>query len=268
MDEPSRDNVSCLLRFIKFREARLLAQTNSFWRLQLRAEAWWELWFDQEFGRQPHPPGRNYLSYVIYPERPWFERFKKFWVNRKKARVAIKLPERFESSFYHRRLDKPCVFVENCLNGIVPLIGDIMLDEKAVNEPEANDPNKGITFYDPTWGDYRLDFSLITRGSVSRSLWFPKIPFDYYWELILPCVVHIRMGPDYRNNLKFELDPEGKISSYTDPRLPGKFLHIQNGADHPTIDQFGQVFRDNTLHAELWGVAGDHFFLSAIETPN
>jgi hypothetical protein len=268
MDSPGRDIVSCLLRFIKFQEAKLLAQTNRFWQLQLRSETWWELWFGQEFGRQPHPPTPHYSPCVAYPERPWFERFQKFWLGRKRGRAAIKLPERFESSFYYRRLDKPCVFVENYIDGIIPLTGDIILDASAINQPKLEYPHWGITFYDSARGRCIHDFSLRQQGSVPRNLWFPKIPFDYYWKLMLPCVVHISMPTDYRDKLKFELDTEGKISQYTDPRFPGNFIHIQHGVDHPTIQEFGRLIVNNTLHAELWGVADSHFFLAAIETPN
>lgn len=264
MDNPSKDIVSCLLRFIKFREALLLAQTNRFWHAQFGVEAWWELWFNQEFGRQPHPPTHIYCSYVIGPKRFWFERFQKFWMGRKKGRQEIKSDERFESSFYYRRLDKPCVFVNGCIDGIVPLIGDIILS--IFHGPDGD--TMRIAFYSPTGGEFMLDYSLRSRGSVPRCLWFPKIPFDYYWHLIVPCVVHIMMPRDYRDKLKFELDTDGGILSYTDPRLPGNSIHIQHKDRHPTIQDFGKLIVSDTFHAELWAVFAGNFFLAAIEVPH
>lgn len=257
MDEPSRDIASYLLKFVEFRTGRSLCQVNRFWNEQCDAKPLWKRWFQEVFG---------YLDSALPdPCSNWKWYFANFWSSRKMARQAIKLPERFEPFFYYRVENKPCVFVENYHDAISLQTGDIILDAKLIAKWNAEYPNWGITFYDAQLRTLIQGFSVDVRVSTPQQLWFPKIPFDYYCDLLFPYVVHIKMEKLDRDNLVFHLRESGYIDWYSDPRLPGKKIYVRTMVGRMTIGEFGRNILHDILHEECYEANEDSYHLILLD---
>jgi hypothetical protein len=264
MDHPGKDTASYLLRFVGFHVGRSLCKTNRFWREQCDAKLLWKQWFQEMFGQFDHPD----LDHgSLLGLEGWKEYFINFWNQRRLARQAVKLPERFEPYFYYRRPNKPRVFVKGYCDSIWTETGDIILVPELISTTNFEHPNWVVTFYENRIGTLIPDYNISMKGSTPHQLWFPKIPFDYYHDLLLPNIVHIRMRPEDRDKLVFTLSESGHIDWYNDPRLSGK-IYVETIGGPATIEQFDHFITKDVLHANLCEANEDSYFLTLLGVPN
>ena len=258
METLTRDPAACILSFLDFTEGCRLARVSRLWRTYSESEQCWKNWFEELFG-----------IYSINGWKPpsWKAYFRIFWTCRQKAYQKMKSPPtRFAFLFYYRVSNKPCIFVKGCFEGLHLETGDLILYADQINKNDSQFPNWGISCYHQNQGVMGLSYSFSMKGSVPNVLSYPVLSIDFYYEIFLPCIVHIRMAPQDRRNLIFKID-EDRILWYQDPRLPEFRIYI-TGRDNPlTIETFDQFIVEELLHAELYNTTPNSCSMVAVMPP-
>lgn len=242
MNSPGRDLASKISAYLGFRDGHSLGRTNRFWKTQYDDSIeCWIRWYHEIFG----------LLSANYALDSLKSKFQRLWNARRSAHQAVPtLPDRFKPYFYFRQANRPCVFVSGYYNNLMMETGDLILSPDRMNENNSQFPNRGVLCWHHELTP--LDTRDAMRESTPRVFSFPDIPLSFYYQILIPCVVHIRMNPSDLKGLKFHTSPMGQIEWYTDPRLPGIQISITARGQLFTIEIFRELLVINGfLHVEL-----------------
>jgi hypothetical protein len=250
MDSLGRDLISFLLINIDFRTGRQLSEVNKQFRQKCNEEHLWERWYFEEFGLLSEKQSKV--------AETWIQRFKKMWNWKSLARKVVKkykynknewwLIEK--NAFYIRHPGRACGFMKGLYDDTMIQHGDIIID------PDGNPRCRKSLWHEDFQRLLHLDYGIVREGAIPSEFETPRIPLDYYGNLILIGIVHISMNKTDRNNLEFHFYDSGNIEQYYDPRFPDTSFGI-----HATLENFDRLIANDVLCVQAIKIGNCHYAL-------